>query len=169
MIIGNVAVTTNCIGWKNHVPLYSWTLVWNVPRLQETCYARKPQPLPQASTMIMQTLTQTTTRAWLPLPLLHQPSRIKSIPSSPIPTTSSTTTPLDTIATTTEAPPRFPWLIGDFDVADAFYRCRCHVIQQAKDSLLQIEKSVHELSLSHILLLCSNQHSDTMLYFFDQV
>jgi hypothetical protein len=93
----------------------------------------------------------------------------ESIPSSPIPTTSSTTTPLDTIATTTEAPPRFAWLIGDFDVADAFYRYRCHVIQQAKDSLLQIEKSVHELlSLSHILLLCPNQHSDTMLYFFDQ-
>ncbi|CEP17619.1 hypothetical protein [Parasitella parasitica] len=46
----------------------------------------------------------------------------ENIPSSPIPTTSSTTTPLGTVATTTEAPPRFPWLIGDFDVADAFYR-----------------------------------------------
>ncbi|KAK4514479.1 uncharacterized protein ATC70_002076 [Mucor velutinosus] len=93
----------------------------------------------------------------------------ESIPSSSIPTTSSATTPLDTIATiTTEGPPCFPWLIGDFDVADAFYRYRCHVIQQANDRLLQIEKSVHELlSLSHILLLCPNQHSDTMLHFFD--
>ncbi|ORE01107.1 hypothetical protein BCV72DRAFT_85060 [Rhizopus microsporus var. microsporus] len=80
----------------------------------------------------------------------------ESILSSPIPTTSSTTAPLDTNATTTttEAPPRFPWLTGDFDVVDAFYWYRCSVIQQAKDSLLQIEKSVHELlSLSHILLL----------------
>jgi hypothetical protein len=92
----------------------------------------------------------------------------ESIPSSPIPTTSSATTPLDTIATTTEAPPCFPWLIGDFDAADTFCRYRCHVIQQANDRLLQIEKSVHELlSPSHILLLCPNQHSDTILYFFD--
>ncbi|KAI9006741.1 hypothetical protein CLU79DRAFT_840685 [Phycomyces nitens] len=87
-----------------------------------------------------------------------------STPSSPTPTTSSTITPLDTITTSREASLRFLWFIGDFDLTDVFYRYRCHGIQQAKDSIFQIEESVHELlSLSNILLLCPNQYSDTML------
>ncbi|KAG1136893.1 hypothetical protein G6F37_012060 [Rhizopus arrhizus] len=62
-----------------------------------------------------------------------------------------------------------PWMVAGVDLANIFSRYKQSAKERSEDQTLNIGSSLHDiLSLTGILLLCPNQHSDQLIDHFGQ-
>ncbi|ORX44079.1 hypothetical protein DM01DRAFT_1193825 [Hesseltinella vesiculosa] len=63
--------------------------------------------------------------------------------------------------------PATSWIVNGSNIVDLFATHRHKALAMATAELFPIESTLHEiLALSHILLICPNQHSDSLIVVF---